>query len=126
MILLVLDDMNRPVEGERVMKEYDLKYNVGENNLVGTWKSVDNPNEKFIFNDDFTGKSTGLSSKGDPVEYKLYYSFKENEINIIIEYMIGYEEMVKTSNYKIENNVLTMYGEDKDGNKIEIKFEREN
>ena len=118
--------MNRPVEGERVMKEYDLKYNVGENNLVGTWKSVDNPNEKFIFNDDFTGKSTGLSSKGDPVEYKLYYSFKENEINIIIEYMIGYEEMVKTSNYKIENNVLTMYGEDKDGNKIEIKFEREN
>ena len=39
--------------------------------------------------------------------------------------MIGYEEMVKTSNFKIENNILTMYGEDKEGKKIEIKFERE-
>ena len=40
--------------------------------------------------------------------------------------MIGYEEMVKTSNYKIEGDMLTMYGEDKDGKEIVIKFEREN
>lgn len=126
LVLLVLDDMNRPIGGERVLKNYDLKYNKGENKLLGTWASLDNPNEKFIFNDDFTGKSVGLSTKDEPVEYKLYYSYTENEINIIIEWMIGYEEMVKTSNYKIENNVLTMFGEDKDGNKIEIKFEREN
>jgi hypothetical protein len=88
--------MNRPAEGERVMKKYDLKYNEGVNNLVGTWKSIDNENEKFIFNEDFTGKSVGLSGKGDVVEYKLYYSYTEKEVNIIIEYMIGYEEMVKT------------------------------
>ena len=126
LILVVLDDMNRPAEGERVMKKYDLNYNSSENKLVGTWKSLDNENEKFIFNEDFTGKSVGLSSKDEPIEYKIYYSYTENEVNIIIEYMIGYEEMVKTSNYKIENDMLVLFGEDKDGNKIEIKFEREN
>lgn len=126
LVLVILDDMNRPAEGERVMKKYDLNYNIGTNNLIGTWKSVDNENEKFVFNEDFTGKSVGLSTKGDPVEYKLYYSYTDKEINIIIEYMIGYEEMVKTSNYKIEGNTLTMYGEDKDGKEITIKFEREN
>ena len=126
LVLLVLDDMNRPAEGERIMKKYDLKYNNGENKLLGTWKSLDDENEKFIFNEDFTGKSVGLNTKGEPAEYKIYYSYTENEINIIIEYMIGYEEMVKTANYKIADNILTMYGEDKDGNKIEIKFEREN
>lgn len=126
LVLIILDDMNLPIEGERVMKKYDLEYNKGENNLVGTWKSIANPNEKFIFNEDFTGKSIGLSTKGDVIEYKIYYSYKTNELNIIIEYMIGYEEMVKTSNYKIEGNYLTMYGEDKDGKEITIKFEREN
>ena len=74
LILVVLDDMNRPAEGERVMKKYDLNYNSGENKLVGTWKSLDNENEKFIFNEDFTGKSVGLSSKDEPIEYKIYYS----------------------------------------------------
>ena len=125
LVLIVLNDMNLPAEGERVMKKYDLDYNKGENNLIGTWKSLDNPNEKFIFNSDFTGKSVGLSQKEEIVEYKYYYSYKNDEVNIIIEYMIGYEEMVKTSKFKIENNILTMYGEDKEGKKIEIKFERE-
>ena len=126
LVLLILDDMNRPAEGERIMKKYDLQYNAGKNRLLGTWKSLDDPNEKFVFNEDFTGKSIGLSSKGNPIEYKLYYSYTDKEINIIFEYMIGYEEMVKTSNYKIDGNVLTMYGEDKDGKEITIKFEREN
>lgn len=126
LVLMVLDDMNRPAEGERVMKKYDLNYNNGENKLLGTWKSLDNENEKFIFYDDFSGKSVGLNSKGEPAEYKIYYSYTDSEVNIILEYMIGYEEIVKTANYKIVDNILTMYGEDKDGNKIEIKFEREN
>ena len=125
LVLIVLNDMNLPAEGERVMEKYDLDYNKGENNLIGTWKSLDDPNEKFIFNEDFTGKSVGLNSKGEAVEYKYYYSYKNNEVNIIIEYMIGYEEMVKTSNFKIQDNILTMYGENKEGKKIEIKFERE-
>ncbi len=126
LVLLTLNDMNLPSEGERVMKKYDLEYNKGENSLIGVWKSIDNPNEKFIFNEDFTGKSVGLSTKGDVIEYKIYYSYKGNELNIIIEYMIGYEEMVKTSNFKIEGDKLTMYGKDKDGKEITIKFEREN
>ena len=126
LVILTLDDLNRPSESERVMTKYNLDYNKGENQLVGTWKSTTNPDEKFIFNEDFTGKSVGLSSNGAVSEYKLYYSYKNDEINIIIEYMIGYEEMVRTSNYKIENNILTLSGVDKDGNKIEIKFEREN
>lgn len=126
LIILTLDDLNRPSENERVMIKYNLEYNKGENKLVGTWKSLDNANEKFIFNEDFTGKSVGLTKDGEVSEYKLYYSYKNDEINIIIEYMIGYEEMVKTTKFKIENNILTMSGEDKDGKKIEIRFEREN
>lgn len=125
LVFLTLDDLDRPSETERVMIAYGLDYNKGENNLIGTWKSLDNENEKFIFNEDFTGKSIGLSDSGNVSEYKLYYSYKNSELNIIIEYMIGYEEMVRTTNYKIENNILTMSGEDKDGNIIEIKFERE-
>lgn len=126
LVILTLDDMNMPSEDERVMSKYNLEYNKGENKLLGTWKSLDNENEKFVFNEDFTGKSIGLSSKGEVIEYKLYYSYKENELNIIIEYMIGYEEMVRTTEFKVEKNILTMSGTDKDGNKIEIKFEREN
>ncbi len=126
LVILTLDDMNMPSEDERVMSKYNLEYNKGENKLLGTWKSLDNENEKFVFNEDFTGKSIGLSSKGEVIEYKLYYSYKENELNIIIEYMIGYEEMVRTTEFKVEKNILTMSGADKDGNKIEIKFEREN
>lgn len=126
LVILTLDDMNMPSEDERVMSKYNLEYNKGENKLLGTWKSLDNENEKFVFNEDFTGKSIGLSSKGEVIEYKLYYSYKGNELNIIIEYMIGYEEMVRTTEFKVEKNILTMSGTDKDGNKIEIKFEREN
>lgn len=126
LVILTLDDMNMPSEDERVMSKYNLEYNKGENKLLGTWKSLDNENEKFVFNEDFTGKSIGLSSKGEVIEYKLYYSYKGSELNIIIEYMIGYEEMVRTTEFKVEKNILTMSGTDKDGNKIEIKFEREN
>lgn len=125
LVILTLNDLDRPSEDERVMEKYALDYNKGENNLVGTWKSKDNENEKFIFNDDFTGKSVGLSKKGEVVEYKLYYSYKGSELNIIIEYMIGYEEMVRTTEFKIENNILTMSGKDKDGKEIKIQFERE-
>ncbi len=126
LVVLTLNDLDRPAEEERVMVKYNLEYNNGENKLVGTWKSKDNENEKFIFNEDFTGKSVGLSSKGEVVEYKLYYSYKNTELNIIIEYMIGYEEMVRTTEFKIENNILTMSGKDKDGKEIIIQFEREN
>ena len=126
LVILTLDDLDNPSEDERVMEKYSLDYNKGENKLKGTWKSIDNPNEKFIFNEDFTGKSVGLSQKGEVVEYKLYYSYRGSELNIIIEYMIGYEEMVKTSSFKIEGNSLTMFGSDKNGKEIEIKFEREN
>ena len=125
LVILTLNDLDRPSEDERVMEKYALDYNKGENNLVGTWKSKDNENEKFIFNEDFTGKSIGLSKKGEVVEYKLYYSYKGSELNIIIEYMIGYEEMVRTTEFKIENNILTMSGKDKDGKEIKIQFERE-
>jgi len=126
LVILTLDDMDIPSEDERVMTKYDLSYNKGENKLIGTWVSKESPDEKFIFNEDFSGKSVGLTSLGEVTEYKIYYSFKENELNIIVEYMIGYEEMVRTAEYKIENNTLTMSGKDKDGKKIEILFEREN
>jgi len=126
LVILTLNDLDRPSEDERVMEKYALDYNKGENKLLGTWKSKDNENEKFIFNEDFTGKSVGLTAKGDVVEYKLYYSYKGNELNIIIEYMIGYEEMVKTTEFKVENNILTMSGNDKDGKEIKLQFEREN
>ena len=126
LVILTLNDLDRPSEDERVMTKYNLDYNKGENKLLGTWKSKDNENEKFIFNEDFTGKSVGLTSKGEVAEYKLYYSYKGNELNIIVEYMIGYEEMVRTTEFKIENNILTMSGKDKDGKEIKIQFEREN
>ena len=125
LVLLALDDMNNPAEKERVMSKYNLSYNQGENKLLGTWKSKDNPNEKFVFNEDFTGKSVGISSKDEVVEYKLYYSYKDSQLNIIIEYMIGYDEQVKTANYKIEGDTLTMFGTDKEGKEIKILFERE-
>ena len=126
LVILTLNDLDRPAEDERVMEKYSLDYNKGENSLVGTWISKDNENEKFIFNEDFTGKSVGLSKKGEVIEYKLYYSYKGNELNIIIEYMIGYEEMVRTTEFKIESNILTMLGKDKDGKEIKLQFEREN
>ena len=126
LVILTLNDLDRPSEKERVMEKYNLDYNKGENKLLGIWKSKDNENERFIFNDDFTGKSVGLTSKGEVAEYKLYYSYKGNELNIIIEYMIGYEEMVRTTEFKIENNILTMSGKDKDGKEIILRFEREN
>ncbi len=125
LVLLTLTDLNTPVEDERVMVKYNLEYNEGENKLIGTWKSKDNPDEKFVFNEDFTGKSIGLSSKGEETSYKIYYSYKGNELNIIIEYMINLEEMVRTTEFKIENNILTMSGSDKDGKEINIIFERE-
>ena len=126
LVILTLNDLDIPNEDERVMEKYNLDYNVGENVLLGTWKSKENPNEKFIFNEDLTGKSVGVTENGQGVEYKIYYSYKGNELNVIVEYMIGYEEMVKTSEFKIENDTLTLLGKDKDGNKIEIQFEREN
>ena len=39
--------------------------------------------------------------------------------------MIGYDEQVKTANYKIEGDTLTMFGTDKEGKEIKILFERE-
>ena len=125
LVLLTLTDLNIPVEDERVMVKYDLEYNNGENNLLGTWVSKSNSNEKFIFNEDFTGRSVGVSSKGEEASYKLYYSYKERELNIIIEYMIGYEEMVRTTEFTVEGDTLTMTGKDKDGKEIKLEFVRE-
>ena len=126
LVLLVLDDLNNPSEGERIMKPYSLTYNEGVNALVGTWKSTDNPNEKFIFNEDFKGKSVGLASSGEVVEYNIRYSFNAGKVYIIIDYMIGYEEQVAASNYEIKNGILTLTGENKtDGSAIVLTFERE-
>lgn len=126
LVLVVLDDLNRPSQGERIMKPYNLSYNKGENQLVGTWKSTANPSEKFVFNDDFTGKSVGVTPQGEAVEYKLYYSTNGNKLYIIIEYMIGYQEQVTASEYTVVGNTLTLSGTNKeDGSKIELTFERE-
>ncbi len=125
LVLLTLNDMDRPSEEERVMEKYNLDYNAGENKLVGTWRSVNIEGEKFVFNGDFTGKSVKLNANGDEIEYKLYYSYKGSELSIIIEYMIGYEEQVGTTEFRVENNVLTLLGSDGDGNDIELIFERE-
>ena len=128
LVLLVLDDMNNPSEEERIMKKYDLEYNTSEealNKIVGTWKSKDNEAIRFTFNSYYTGRSTQTDGQGAGYSYKIYYSLKGSTLYFIFGYSIGLEDESRGCEYKVENDTLTLYGKDSDGNKTELVFTRE-
>jgi hypothetical protein len=124
LVLKTLNDMNIPEETERVMIRYNLTYNQSNERLLGTWASVDNPNERYIFNEDYTGKVIGEAQSGDIAEYKFYYSTKANKLYIIVEYTIGYQEKVKEVEVSIHNDTLILRGYDEKKFPIDITLKK--
>ena len=112
LIIVHLDDMNL-TEKERVMKKYDLSFNDTADSIIGTWVSNDDSSIKFVFEPDRSGKTTALNAYSELVEYNLYYSTKGSTLYFIYEHQLGtgLSDTATMCEYKIENNVLIMYGE---------------
>ena len=104
---------------EMELVPYDMKYNVGENALIGSWISKENPLESFTFFEGYTGVS-----RGDGAEYDFHYSIKDSSIFFSFEIIDEIKSPVESMTYKIEENTLTLAGKDKDGKEITLTFEK--
>ncbi len=111
--------------GYMCLVPYDLEYNLLNDDIIGSWESVDNKNEIFTFNKDYTG-----SIKGGNEEYFFTYSLNGNELCMCVEFVPGFKDE-KTSfmlmEYTAHSGKLVLFSEieDKNGNIQEKKIEFE-
>ena len=108
---------------------YDLGFNQGENPLLGNWQLKDDNDVCIYFGEDYYGHMYYVSNPLTMDEF--VYSFRGNELYML--YVIRYEgtpdipsgELIAPS-YVIENDTLTIYGNDANGARVELIYERKN
>jgi hypothetical protein len=105
--------------GEMALVPYDLKYNLSNDILLGSWQSKDNVDEVFTFNKDYTGYAQG--SEGG---YNFVYSTKDENVFISVEAVDGIKHSVETMGYKVEGDTLTLTGKNADKKDVILTFTR--
>lgn len=118
--VLVLCQVVDSATTEMELVPYDLKYNE-KNDIVGSWRNTDKPEEIFTFKDDYSGRAANNS-----IGYNFYYSLKDSSLFMSVVTIDGFKDVVETMNYKIEGNTLTLSGTNADKSETVLTFERVN
>lgn len=98
---------------------YELEYNKSNSDILGSWKSIENKNEVFTFNENYTGKASGPLG-----EDSFLYSLKDSTLFISYEMDLNIKASVEAVTYKVEGDILTLRGKNADNSEIILTFER--
>ena len=97
---------------------YDLKYNISNEELCGSWRSNSSTGEIFTFYEDYTGRVSGLGEA-----YDFLYSTNESTIFMSFDF-VGGSQHTEGLSYKVEGDTLTLTGTNQDNNNFSLVFTR--
>ena len=104
---------------EMELVPYNLTYNIGGEELIGTWQSVSDPSESFSFYNDHTGVSRGTG-----VSYDFEYATNDSYVFISFEIVEGIKNPADAMKYKVEGDTLTLTGQNENKQEIILTFTR--
>lgn len=108
----------RREDSELELVPYSQRYNKSNNELIGSWESLDYKNEVFTFNEDCTGYASGASGKED-----FRYSTKDSYLYTCTELILGTPN-IEAMKYEIDGDTLTLLGQVEDGTNTILTFKR--
>ena len=104
---------------EMELVPYNMSYNKGGDDILGTWQSTDNPSESFSFYADKTGVSRGAG-----VSYDFNYSTKDSYVFISLEIVEGIKNPAEAMKYKVDGDTLTLTGQNENKQETILTFTR--